>query len=157
MASIHLIPVNSAVPLSHPISADGIVIFRSPQLDLLASPSRTALNLLAQNGDIVLHIGFRHDQNLIVFNAFHNNWLSQESIPFGTRLNGQNHTITVIDHGDRYQIAFNGITGYYFKKQINAPATSLQYVVDAGHKSLFSIPVVGEAYTNLAALLPGLN
>ncbi|KAJ7690387.1 hypothetical protein B0H17DRAFT_936144, partial [Mycena rosella] len=118
----------------------------------------TSLNLVAENNDIVLHISFRRDENAIVVNARSSaGWLSEERTSFGNKLEGNNYTVTVYDHGDRYQIAFNGRTGHYFTKQIQADVAALQYFVDLGHQTLLSDPVVAEHYVDLSALVKGLD
>jgi hypothetical protein len=158
MASLTLVSVNKTVHLGHSIKADGIIIFRSSQLNMSSTVNNTSLNLLSNNGDIVLHIGFRRVENVIVFNAFRSgNWLNEERITFGERLRGNNHTVAIYDHCDNYQILFNGKTGQYFKKQLLTEGTSLQYLVNAGQDPLFSDPVVAETYVNWAALVAGLN
>jgi hypothetical protein len=158
MSSLYLIPVNNTVGLSQRVRADGIVIFRSSQLNVASPACRTSLNLLSENNDIVLHIGFRRDENAIVFNACSSaGWLSEERTSFGDKFEGNNYTVTVYDHGDRYQIAFNGKTGHYFTKRIRADVASLQYFVDMGHQALLSDPVVAENYVDLSALVKGLN
>ncbi|KAF8127082.1 concanavalin A-like lectin/glucanase domain-containing protein [Mycena galopus ATCC 62051] len=153
----YLIPVNNNVVCQR-VSGDGIILFRSSELNLASPANHTSLNLLAENNDIVLHIDFRCDEDAIVFNARNSEgWLREERISFGDKLKGNNHTVTVYDHGDRYQIAFNGRTGHYFRKQIRGDVVSLQYLVDTGHQALFSVPVVAETYVDLSALVKGLD
>ena len=156
MANLHFVPLGKTVHLGHSIKPDGIIIFRSSQLNMCSTADHTHLNLLSNNSDIVLHISLRPVQNEIAFNArSSDNWLTEEKIAFGDRLRGHNHTVAIYDHGDNYQILFNGKTGHYFKKQLLAEASSLQYV--AGRDPLFSDPIAAETYTNLATLVAGLN
>jgi hypothetical protein len=159
MSSLYLIPVNGVVELSQRVSGDGIIMFRSSELNRASASSHAMLNLLAEDSAIVLHISFRREEDAIVFNARNSAgcWLTEKRISFGDRLKGNNHTVTVFDHGDRYQIAFNGRTGHYFTKQIRADVAFLQYSVDTGHQALLSGPVVAETYVDLSALVKGLN
>lgn len=135
---------------------DGIVIFRSPELHHTPHVNNTSLNFLDDNGDIIFHIGFRRHENAIVFNCRRGDqWLREERTRFANKLDGQNHTVAVFDHGNSYQVLINGSTAYYFKKQLSGKATSLQYLLDAGQVPMFSDPILVETYTNWAALVPG--
>ena len=156
MASLNLIPVSKTVHLGQSIKPDGFIIFRSSQLNIGPTINHTSLNLLSDNSDIVLHIVFRRVENVIGFNASRSgNWFNEEQITFGERLRGHNHTVAIYDHGDNYQILFNGKTGHYFKKPIRAEASSLQY--NAGQDPHFSDPIVAETYVNWTALVSGLD
>ena len=159
MTSLYLININQSINLSDPIKVDEIVIFRTPKLNLTSSGVHiddASLNLLARNGDTLLHIGFRPLENVIVFNCCKANaWLHEERVSFGDKLNGKNHTVTIHDHGDLYQILANGSTIHYFKKQLLGEASALQYL--SGQALLFSDPIVVETYTNWAALIPCLE
>jgi hypothetical protein len=161
MTTLNLIPVNKTVKLSHSIKTDGIIIFRSSQLNRSRSDHKAhaGLDLVADNKDVLLHIGFRPDEDVIIFNARTSSgqWLREARIPFQNRLRGKNHTVTVYDHGDNFQILFNGKTGYTFRKQLPGHVSSLRCDVGKNQVPLFSDPVVAETYHNFAALLVGID
>jgi len=161
MTTLNLIPVNKTVKLSNSIHTDGIIIFRSSQLNRSMDnhEAHAGLYLVADNKDVVLHIGFRRDEDVIIFNARMSSgkWLRADRIPLGNRLLGKNHTVTVYDHGDNFQILFNGKTGHSFKKQLQGQVSSLMYDVGNDKIPLFSDPLVAETYDNFAALVVGIN
>jgi hypothetical protein len=141
MNHFYILPRDATVRLNGKIRPGSSVTFVSGELNL-SSSSRTSLNLVAQNNDTALHIGFRYDEGAIVFNSRDSNgWMQEQRIPFGDRLDGETHTVTVIDNMDAYQICFNGEFGFDYRKQIFAEATAIQYAVDNGHQSLFSDPM----------------
>jgi len=160
MTTLNLIPVNKTVKLSHSIKTNGIIMFRSSQLNRSKGnhKAHAGLDLVAGNKDVLLHIGFRRDQNVIIFNArtSYGQWLREERISFRNRLRGKNHTVTVCDHGNNFQILFNGKPGHTFTKQLRGQVSSLRYTVGNGEVPLFSDPVVAETSDNFTALVVGI-
>ncbi|KAJ3498106.1 hypothetical protein NLJ89_g10262 [Agrocybe chaxingu] len=150
-AHFYQIGINSTAKLVVPVTNDGIVIFRSSELNVNQNVpggglkvNNTSLNLLANDGSYLLHIGFRLVANTIVFNS---------RKPDGTWLQ-EKFVSSAVDH-------FTGPTGIpptviHYTKQIAGAASTLLYKVDEGEASLFSSTVAAETYTNLAALIPNL-
>ena len=149
------------VKLVDPIITDGIVIFRSSELNLNPCTdndnNNTSISLFAADGSIIFHFGIRRAQDVIVLNSrtASGSWLTEQVIKFSGSFDGQNHTITVYDHGDRYQVLTNGKTRIYYNKQIKGDVTGVDYFVDAGQTSIFSNNIAVETYGNFAALVPG--
>ncbi|CAA7264388.1 unnamed protein product [Cyclocybe aegerita] len=166
-ARFYQVGTNSTAKLIAPITNDGIVIFRSAGLNTNQNPgsgmkvNNTSLNLLNNDGAYLLHIGFRLVPNTIVFNSRKpdGTWLQEKSVSAAvdhfTGPNG-NTSVTVFDHGDKYQVLLNGKTVIHYAKQISGPASTLLYKVDEGESPLFSSMVAANTYTNLAALVPDL-
>ena len=145
------------VDLVDPITTDGIVIFRSSELNLIPSADHTNINLFGADGSIILCIGTRRVKDVIVLNSrtASGTWLTEQLIQFSGSFDGQNHTITVYDHGDRYQVLTNGTTRIYYDKQLKGDVTAIDYSVFPGETSIFSHNLAVETYNNFAALVPG--
>ncbi|PVF99326.1 galectin [Serendipita vermifera] len=156
----YIIPLTKTVTLKSELKADGIVIFQSAKLDLHPSPTgtntidNTALNLINGN-DILLTISIRRVENAVVFNSMLNNgWGNEERIPLQGAFKGNDTTVMVYDHGDRYQILFNYHTVKYYNKRSQKNATSLSYAINADQVSPFSDSIAANTYTSMAKLLP---
>ena len=145
------------VDLVDPITTDGIVIFRSSKLNLIPSANNTSINLFGADGSIILCVAMRRVEDVIVLNSrtASGTWLVEQRIRFSGSFDGQNHTITVYDHGDRYQVLTNGTTRIYYDKQLKGDVTAIDYSVYAGETSIFSDNLAVETYNNFAALVPG--
>ena len=157
MACRYLISLNQTVLLSEPLQRGGVVVFHSPELDLSPASHHVAANntyidFLASNGHVILHIGFRPSYDQLVFNSSAGAWMREDRIGFHGRFkDGQDHTVAVYDHGDRYQIHCDGEIALSYIKQLNGEVTSITYALDHDH-GMFSDPILVEIYPDSAAL-----
>ncbi|KAF8460917.1 galectin [Kalaharituber pfeilii] len=159
MPAFYLLKLGGALTLSNAVQADGIVIFQSAFVDVRSCPvgDNTSFNLLNRSGDCLLHITFRRPKNVIVFNARRHDggWGSQESIPLAGAFKTDGlATVTVYDHGDRYQILIDGRTVHYFQKRFHDAATQVSYGTDASPPP-FSDPVAVTQFQNIGELSAG--
>ena len=157
---LYLLPAGPIVDLHDEFTSDGIIIFRSATLDLI-SARNTSINLYNGDGDIVLHIVFRREAKKIVFNTHRSEtstWEREEHVGFEGKFNhGQDTTVTIYDHRDRFQILVNYRTIHYFKKRFpDNVVTAIAYRFD-GPQSLFSEYLTVDTYPCLANLLPRSN
>jgi hypothetical protein len=155
----HLLRVGAIVYFRKKITSDGIIILRSPTVDLFNS-GNTEINLLNTSGQLILHIAFRRDENVIVFNTYRRNrWEGEERVGFdGNFTSEDGHikpspSIAICDHGDRFQVMINYHTIHYFKKRFLDYAAAISYKSDHHDKSLFSDNLDVDVYPSLANLL----
>ncbi|KDR68111.1 hypothetical protein GALMADRAFT_105184 [Galerina marginata CBS 339.88] len=151
------IPLSRTINLDEPVKTDGIVMFRSSILNLDPTTASTWIDLLGSGGDIILHISFRLLENVIVFNSrpAHGEWLNESRVNLTGSFIGQNYTVTVFDHGDRYQVLTNGRTKSYYYKQLKGDVTAVSYNTNVGQTSIFSDTIAAQTYNSFAALVPG--
>jgi len=154
----YLLPLTQSVNLKRELNADGIVVFQSASLDLDPSKINTAVNL-KNEGDILLHVSIRCGEKVIVFNSktATGNWGPEERESLENRFVGPDTTITVYDHGDRYQILFDYHTVHYYLKRIHKNATSVSYTVNQDKTSPFSDPLGVFAYASMKELVAGTD
>jgi Galactoside-binding lectin len=154
----YLLPLTQSIKLKAEFKAEGIVVFQSASLDL--SPSKTgtnsldntAINLMSNEGDYLLHISIRRPENAIVFNSMpaNGNWGTEERVTLQGKFVGPNTTIMVYDHGDRYQILFDYHTVHYFVKRIKKNATNISYSINKDQTPPFSNPLAVSTYASMA-------
>ncbi|CAA7264389.1 unnamed protein product [Cyclocybe aegerita] len=158
---VHLydISVGSSVALVDPVTTGDIVTFRSTDVNLNVNPgtgnsvNNSVLNLLAENGAFLLTIGFRIGQNP------DGPWLVEQRVSnVADQFTGRTGkaSVTVFDHGDKYQVVINEKTVIQYTKQISGPTKSLSYEAP-GNASIFSPEVEAKTYTSLAAPQPNLG
>lgn len=156
----YLCSLDGKVQLNEPLKTDSLVVFQSASLDL--KPSQTgnqidnsALNLLDQQNNVMLHISIRRTENAIVFNSReHNgNWGKEERVTLKDRFVGPNVTVTVYDHGDRYQILIDYRTVYYYNKRIRGDCTTCSYSMNQGQSPVFSNPIAVNTYKTMANMM----
>ncbi|KAI5782024.1 galectin [Peziza echinospora] len=146
-ATFYILCLGSTIPIKPEFKKDNLIYFNSATLDL--NPTKTgtntidnsAVNLISSKNDTLLHISIRRTENAVVFNTKPNNagWGTEERIVLkGTFTKGNNATITVYDHGDRYQILFDGKTVHYYKKRIEDNATQVSYTINKDVAQVFS-------------------
>ncbi|KAF9533284.1 hypothetical protein CPB83DRAFT_758032 [Crepidotus variabilis] len=157
----HKVPLNQITTLPEPVKVDGILIFRSFDLNMYASLSGkgdyTLLDLLNAGGDVMLHISVRCCQNAIVFNTSTKNtgWGPEEIVELKGHFEGFNTTVAIYNHPDMFQIITNGRTAHYFKKRIQGDVAKLSYFTAEGLPSFFSDPIAVETFKDWGALVPG--
>nr|3WG1_A Chain A, Galactoside-binding lectin [Cyclocybe aegerita]3WG1_B Chain B, Galactoside-binding lectin [Cyclocybe aegerita]3WG3_A Chain A, Galactoside-binding lectin [Agrocybe cylindracea]3WG3_B Chain B, Galactoside-binding lectin [Agrocybe cylindracea] len=162
--NIYNISAGASVDLAAPVTTGDIVTFFSSALNLSAgagSPNNTALNLLSENGAYLLHIAFRLQENVIVFNSRQPNapWLVEQRVSNVANQfigSGGKAMVTVFDHGDKYQVVINEKTVIQYTKQISGTTSSLSYNSTEG-TSIFSTVVEAVTYTGLAKLAAALE
>jgi hypothetical protein len=157
----YLLDQDQTCELKQELKADGIVVFQSATLDLTPSATGTGqldntfINLNV-GGDKVLHISIRRPENAVVFNArtATGNWGPEERITLQGSFRGPCTTITVYDHGDRYQILFDYHTVHYFNKRIhkNAGVTSVSYGSNPDQTPPFSRTLAMSTYSNMGMM-----
>ena len=107
---LYLLPAGAPVDLRDEFTSDGIIIFRSPTIDLVRGGA-TSIDLHNSDGDIVLRIGFCREINKIMFNTHRaetSSWERNEQVGFEGKFIGQDTaTITIYDHRDRFQFLIN--------------------------------------------------
>lgn len=155
--------LNQPIALKTDFKADGIVVFQSSTLDLKANNTTTidnvAVNLLSGDNDFLIHVSFRRAENAIVFNsmAAGGGWGAEERVPLAGKFVGPNNTVTICDHGDRFQILIDGHTVKYYNKRIAKNAKNISYTMNPNQTSAFSNPVAVRTYDSLADVMAGNN
>jgi len=153
----YLLSLTQTCELKDDFTADGIIVFQSDKLDL-NSPGNdnTAISLL-NSGDCLLVIAIRRYENAIVFNSktAEGDWGPEERETLDDKFPGPNTTITVYDHGDRYQILFDYHTVHYYTKRITKNANSISYTVNPDQTPSFSDPLAVTTYTSMEQFVPG--
>ncbi|EDR05834.1 galectin [Laccaria bicolor S238N-H82] len=133
--SYHL-PVHQTVALKKEFKVENIIVFRSTKLDLTPSfgpgIDNTSVNIMSAADDYLLHINisFRRAQKAIVFNSKRANrsWGPEERVTLeGLFLNGLHTTITVYDHGDRFQVLIDYKTIHYYVKRFHKNGAAVLY------------------------------
>jgi Galactoside-binding lectin len=147
--------VNTPVQLASPFVPESIAIIRSTSLAAINGSQNAAFNLLSDAGDILLHITIRATEQVIVLNSQVKNgeWGAEERISLADRFKGPNPTITIYNHGDRFQILFDYVTVKYFTKRIDKTATSIAYNADEAKGLLFSNVVTVDVLASFAELI----
>lgn len=156
----YILRVRAVIYLRKQLASDNIIILRSSTIDLFNS-ANTDINLLNSSGQMILHIAFRRTENVIVFNTFRaNRWESEERVGFEGHFTYEDGhikpapSITICDHGDRFQVMINHRTIHYFNKRfLDSNATAISYNSSPNHKSLFSDNLDVDVYSSLASLL----
>ena len=98
---LYLLPAGAPVDLHDEFTYDGIIIFRSPTLNLIKGGD-TSIDLHNSDGDIVLRIAFCRGTNKILFNtrsaetATWDGRLGAEHVGFEGKFIGRDTTITEI-------------------------------------------------------------
>lgn len=120
------------IKLASEFKQGGIVVFQSTTLNL-APPAKesdnTGINI--QRGEnILLHISIRRRERLLLFSSkpAGGDWSAMEGGPLKGAFYGSQPSITVYDHGDRFQILTDYDTNYYFIKKITGIADSFSYL-----------------------------
>ncbi|KAF8251999.1 galectin [Wilcoxina mikolae CBS 423.85] len=156
----YLLSVSQTIHLKNELKGDGIIVFQSAELDL--TPSTTGTNVLdsmsvnlKNGGDYLLHLCICRAENAIVLNSrtATGNWGSEERETLGGKFVGLNTTITIYDHGDRYQILFNYHTVHYYTKRILKSKTRISYYINEGQSLTLSNPLAVTTYSSLEKLV----
>ncbi|KAF8538668.1 galectin [Trichophaea hybrida] len=153
----YLLPLTQTVELRDDFTTDGIIVFQSDKLDLTPSGiDNTSISLL-NAGDCLLVIAVRRNDNTIVFNSktAEGGWGPEETETLEDKFPGPNTTITVYDHGDRYQILCDYHTVHYYTKRIEKNANSISYTINPDLTSPFSNPLAVTTYTSMEQFVPG--
>ncbi|KAH8078390.1 Galectin-3 [Cristinia sonorae] len=106
----------------------------------------SAINLLNNLGDVLLHFSIRRQEDTIVLNSrtAAGSWGNEERFPGLTRAFGPSYeTATVVfkDTGKEYQIFTNGNYLGTYKKRIGGEVERASYTINSGQDSAFSKPV----------------
>nr|AAB06178.1 galactose binding lectin [Coprinopsis cinerea] len=143
--------VNNQVKLQNDFKPESVAAIRSSAFN--SKGGTTVFNFLSAGENILLHISIRPGENVIVFNSRLKNgaWGPEERIPYAEKFRPPNPSITVIDHGDKFQIRFDYGTSIYYNKRIKENATAIAYNAES---SLFSSPVTVDVHGSLPALPP---
>ena len=157
----YLLPITQTVTLKTPFKAENIIVFQSAKLDLTPSTGpgidNTAVNILDALGDVLLHISIRRKEDAIVLNSRPANgiWGQEERVPLkGLFVDAPNTTITVYDHGDRYQVLIDYKTIYYFVKRIKENGNAVLYSINPDQISPFSDTLAVTTYDSFANIIP---
>ena len=156
----YLLPVHQTVALKKEFRAGNIMVFRSAKLDLTPSTrwdlDNTSVNIMSASNDYLLHISIRRAHNSIVFNSKRANgsWDRDERITLeGLFVNGLHTTITVYDHGDRFQVLIDYNTVHYYVKRFQGNGTDVLYECDID-VSVFSDTLAVTTYDSFANIIP---
>ncbi|KAH6912476.1 Galectin-3 [Coprinopsis sp. MPI-PUGE-AT-0042] len=152
-----LLRLRGEAVLKEPLKPNGIIDFQCGSVDLRPSRSlgptgidNTSINLLSSQDDILLHISIRRQEGAIVLNSCTNTegWGIEERIPLTeTFTDPVNPTITVYDHPDRLQLAFDYKNVHYYTKRVNDEVARLSYNINEGQTPVFSeVLVVNVVY-----------
>lgn len=144
----YLLGLGMPVTLQNAVKTDGLITLQSASWD--DHNATTAINLFNNNGDRLLQISVRQSENLIVFNSRSANgdWDEEEREALQSSFLVPNFTITIYDHGDRYQVLFSHHTVHYFRKRIHGLISSISYG-DPGQITPFSQALVVSVYDAL--------
>ncbi|KAL9616222.1 MAG: hypothetical protein Q9160_008880, partial [Pyrenula sp. 1 TL-2023] len=139
------------VTLHDAIETGGLVTIQSASWD--ENNATTAINLLNNSGDKLLQMSLRQSTNDIVFNSQPAN--GQKGEEGREVLKGffllPDFSITIFDHGDRYQLLFSHQTVDYFNKRIHGVISSIPYDYP-GEDTPFSEALVVSVYDALGIL-----
>ncbi|KAG8700702.1 hypothetical protein FRC11_012727, partial [Ceratobasidium sp. 423] len=106
----------------------------------------TTLNIKDDNGNILLHVSLRPNQNHIAVNAkpVDKGWDKEVRVPFGDSLpSSKVAKINILDREDNYLVTFSDGTGAKYPKlasQANEKASSIDYH-SADGRPILSNPV----------------
>jgi Galactoside-binding lectin len=154
---LYHLSANTTVTLVSPFKAEAIAVIRSTKLAFDANQLPTRINFLSEDGDILLHISMRPGLKTVVFNSRTKDaaWQAagEEVITFEDRFKNVNPTITIYDHGDRFQVLFDGATVKYFTKRSEKEVAAIFYGGDETKGLGFSNPLTVDVYASLAELL----
>jgi hypothetical protein len=157
----YLLPIGEKVELKQEFKAENIIVFQSAKLDLTPSSGtgidNTYVNIISADNNILLHISIRRAQNAIVLNSrtADGPWGTEERVTLeGRFVNGLNTTITVYDHGDRFQVLIDYNTIHYYEKRIHENGTAVSYNTNEGHTSPFSDVLAVTTYDSFASIIP---
>ena len=158
----YLLPITQTVTLKTPFKAENIIVFQSAKLDLTPSPGpgidNTAVNILDALGDVLLHVSIRRKEDAIVLNSKPANgpWGTEERVPLKGLFvsDAPNTTITVYDHGDRFQVLIDYKTIYYFVKRIKENGNAVLYYINPDQVSPFSDTLAVTTYDSFANIIP---
>ena len=82
-------------------------------------------------------------------------WGTEERVPLkGLFGNVPNTTISVYDHGDRFQVLIDYKTIYYFVKRIQKNGTAVLYSINPDQISPFSDTLAVTTYDSFANIIP---
>ncbi|EAU85786.2 galectin-1 [Coprinopsis cinerea okayama7 len=143
--------VNNQIKLQDDFKAEAVATIRSSVFN--SKGGTTVFNFLSAGENILLHISIRPGENAIVFNSRTKGgaWGPEERVPYAGKFKGPNPSITVLDHGDRFQILFDNATAIYYTKRIKENAAAIAY---SAENSLFSSPVTVDIHGLLPPLPP---
>ena len=157
----YLLPITETVTLKSEFKAENIIVFQSAKLDLTPSTGsgidNTAVNILDDAGDYLLHISIRRKENAIVLNSktAGGAWGKEERVTLeGRFVNGLNTTIAVYDHGDRFQVLIDYNTIHYYDKRILENGTAISYAINPDQVSPFSDTLAVTTYEAFANIVP---
>ena len=157
----YLLPITKTVTLKSEFKAEDIIVFQSAKLDLTPSTGpgidNTAVNILDAAGDVLLHVSIRRKEDAIVLNSkpADGPWGTEERVPLkGLFGNVPNTTISVYDHGDRFQVLIDYKTIYYFVKRIQKNGTAVLYSINPDQISPFSDTLAVTTYDSFANIIP---
>ena len=81
-------------------------------------------------------------------------WGKEERVPLKGLFVGLNTTITVYDHGDRYQVLIDYKTIHYFVKRIKENGNAVLYSINPDQISPFSDTLAVTTYDSFANIIP---
>ncbi|KAH6911549.1 galectin-2 [Coprinopsis sp. MPI-PUGE-AT-0042] len=152
---LYHLPANGKVQLESAFKAESIAIIRSSKLAFNPSQGAAIFNFDSEDHDTVLHISIRPRDHVVVFNSRvrDGTWGPEERITFDARFKDVNPTITVYDHGDRFQILFDYTTVKYYNKRNEKDVAAIVYGVDETRGLAFSEMLTVDVYASFAELV----
>ena len=124
------LPLGQTVALPKASKTGGIIIFKSSSWNAWPpGADNTALNILNDQGDYLLHISLRPRSNTLVLNSrsASGGWGSEERESLRDFFKAPTFEIMVYDHGDRYQLLFSNETVHYYKKRLGGTNSKIAY------------------------------
>ena len=159
--AFYLLPITQRVTLNSEFKAENIIVFQSAKLDLSPSTGTgldsTYTQIISTDGDVLLSVGIRRAENAIVLNSkpADGSWDTEERVTLeGRFVNGLNTSITVYDHGDRFQVLIDYNTIHYFVKRIEKNGTAVTYGIHPNSSSVFSDTLAVTTYDSFASIIP---
>ena len=157
----YLLPITKTIALKSEFKAENIVVFQSAKLDLSPNTGtgfdNTYVEINSADGDILLTVAIRRAQNTIILNTrpADGSWGTEEKVTLeGRFVDGLNTTITVYDHGDRFQVLIDYNTILYYVKRIQKNGTAVSYGISPDSSSPFSDTLAVTTYDSFASIIP---
>ena len=158
----YLLPITESVTLNSEFKAENIIVFQSAKLDLGPNTGtgfdNTHVDINSADGDVLLTVAIRRAANAIILNSkpVDGSWGTEEKVTLEGRFvsDGLNTTITVYDHGDRFQVLIDYNTIHYFVKRIEKNGTAVSYGIHPNSSSPFSDTLAVTTYDSFASIIP---
>ncbi|TFK23495.1 fungal lectin Cgl3 in complex with Chitotriose [Coprinopsis marcescibilis] len=153
----YIVKANETILFDKEFKAEGIMMLQSARLDTSSSTGSAAIELVSAPGNTLLQIAFRPYENIITFNhrPLGGMWGPELAIPFqGQFQDILEPSVTIYDHGDRYQILVDYKTVFYFYKRLRENATAVRFIRENSRHPLFAEALGVNVYPSFRHIFP---